>query len=385
MELNNVSYPRLLERFCEPLMIHPTKLEVVADAILPALLSGVKSADWATQKSVNGLGEEEDKSDSIVVVKVEGSLVSSGGLGFSGFVGYDALGARLDRLVAEGITKIVLWMDSAGGEVPQCFELAKKIAGYKDQGVRVMAYVSGMATSAAYALISGTERIFAAPVSTVGSIGVIGVRLDKTAYLQKEGLAYEVYRAGSMKALGASFEAPSQAVKDKFQGRVEYLYEIFLETMQELRGLSVKDLRSQQSDSFDAKKGLELGLVDEIAESFDVVVQAFSSEVLGRNLPVQVKKGVKMDEQEVVVAAAVAAERQRTLGLLSLKATFSAVDDDMLVQCVEDGTDLAMAGKLFAAVQKASAAATAVKVSPAEKVEGLKAADMPFADVMGML
>ena len=93
----------------------------------------------------------------------------------SGATSYEMLSKELDKLAAdESVHHIVLDIDSPGGEVNGCIELAEKIRRVKAQKP-VTAYISGMGASAAYWLAAAASKIYASPTAIIGSIGVQSV------------------------------------------------------------------------------------------------------------------------------------------------------------------------------------------------------------------
>ena len=77
----------------------------------------------------------------------------------------------------DAIKAIVLTLDSPGGEVNGCSELAQMI--YQHRGKKpIVAYAAGDCCSGAYWIASACDRIVCADTSSLGSIGVVAV-LDK--------------------------------------------------------------------------------------------------------------------------------------------------------------------------------------------------------------
>ena len=95
----------------------------------------------------------------------------------------EILGASSYELLARDFTQaleneevqaIVLDIDSPGGEVNGCAELASMV--YKGRGIKpIIAYASGDACSGAYWIASACDEVLVSPTSELGSIGIVGV------------------------------------------------------------------------------------------------------------------------------------------------------------------------------------------------------------------
>ena len=85
------------------------------------------------------------------------------------------------------IRSIILYVDSPGGEVNGCSELADAV--YALRGKKpVTAYVSGQACSAAYWIASAAERIVASDMAMLGSIGITMTMTDTSKRDAQNGI-----------------------------------------------------------------------------------------------------------------------------------------------------------------------------------------------------
>lgn len=94
----------------------------------------------------------------------------------------------------EEIAAIVLEINSPGGQVDGTEMLGQVI---KQSQKPVVAWVAGMAASAAYWIASQASEIMmeSETSSEVGSIGVLAVHVDASAYYEKEGFKISIVRA----------------------------------------------------------------------------------------------------------------------------------------------------------------------------------------------
>ncbi len=101
-------------------------------------------------------------------------------------------------LTDEKVEKILLDIDSPGGEVGGLFDLVDFIYNARIQKP-IYAFANDHAFSAAYAIASTASKIFVNRVSGVGSIGVIATHVDVSEADKKEGIRYTTIFAGEKK------------------------------------------------------------------------------------------------------------------------------------------------------------------------------------------
>lgn len=91
----------------------------------------------------------------------------------------------INAALSQDVQGILLDVDSPGGTVVGCAEAAEAIA---NAPVPVVAYVDGLATSAAYYLAVTADHIIARPSASVGNIGTILVLYDDSKMLATFGV-----------------------------------------------------------------------------------------------------------------------------------------------------------------------------------------------------
>ncbi len=152
-------------------------------ALLPAharaLLDRFRLLDGAVPpKALLGDAETRDRRpydviDGVAVVPISGVLVHGDAYSWWGQTSYGSIRASLEQAATDAeVRAIVLHVDSPGGEVSGCFDLADRIFAMRDVKP-IAALVDEYACSAAYALASSAEQILAPRTAVIGSIGVI--------------------------------------------------------------------------------------------------------------------------------------------------------------------------------------------------------------------
>jgi len=183
------------------------------------------------------------------------------------------------------IKSILLVVDSPGGQVTGTDLLAEAI---KDSATPVVAYIEGMAASAAYWIISGASKIVASSsLDRIGSIGTMLMVEDLKPSLEAMGVKFhEVYASLSVdknldfnQVLDGNYEAYQKNVLDVINSK-------FLS--------SIKTNRPAVEDStltgkiYFAPEAITLGLIDEIgsldhAMSLADSIQSITQEVSIQN------------------------------------------------------------------------------------------------------
>ncbi|MBP0439916.1 S49 family peptidase [Tianweitania sediminis] len=113
--------------------------------------------------------------DGVAVIPVNGPLMRH--LSFwswiSGSGAYELLAKEISAAVANGnVRAVVLDIDSPGGEVTGCGELAELI--FRMHGEKpIVAYATGLCASAAYWIAFACDEVIVSPTSQVGSIGCV--------------------------------------------------------------------------------------------------------------------------------------------------------------------------------------------------------------------
>ena len=166
------------------------------------------------------------------------------------------------------ISGMVLVIDSPGGEVTHTDILANTIANSKTP---VVAFVEGMAASAAYWLASAADIIIASSeMDRVGSIGTMVYFADMTPYWEAQGVKFHEFYATKSTEKNKEFQEIQDGKYDNYRINVlDRLNERFHDFVKSNRpNLDEKVLKGA---SYFAVDGMKLGLVDEIG-SFDYAV-----------------------------------------------------------------------------------------------------------------
>lgn len=224
--------------------------------------------------------------DGVAVIPITGTLIHRGAWvgSFSGETSYEGIGAQIEAAAADSFVRgIALEIDSHGGEVAGCFDLADRIRAVR-KAKPVQSFVCDHANSAAYALASQTEKVIVPRAGGIGSIGVICLHADFSQHLEDMGVRVTVISAGAHKADGNPYEPLPDDVRGALQAEMENLRRIFAETVGEGRGkaLTAEAALKTEAACFLGADAVEAGLADEVANPREAF-ERFVAQVNGRS------------------------------------------------------------------------------------------------------
>ena len=157
----------------------------------------------------------------------------------------------------EGST-VVLWFRSPGGITTGIPETAAALRQFS-KSRRLIAFTDALCCSAAYWLAAQCESIHATPTADVGSIGVYVALYDFTEWMKQQGIALELFKAGSMKGMGIEGNPLSDEEAAYLQERVDESYDQFIADV--TRNRAIED-SSMQGQSLRGKSALAANLAD---------------------------------------------------------------------------------------------------------------------------
>ena len=234
-------------------------------ALLPSYRSLVLYPDDTGSRTTSS-GQGAGLVGNIAVISVSGCLVHGAGYGFSGMaetpyaVIRSAFAAALD---ADDVDAIALHIDSPGGEVSGCADLADAI--YAARGIKpVHAIVDDLAASAAYWIASAADRIVVSRTGMVGSIGVIAFHTDITRALDSAGITVTTLQYGARKSDGAATTPMTSAARQRMQADIDSLGDLFTQTVARNRGIRARDVRGFEAGTFLGRDAVRAGLADAV-------------------------------------------------------------------------------------------------------------------------
>lgn len=279
--------------FNTPLAVTPDYYRTVCGALSERLNIAKLSANDETEDS-NSLKQRAENfnadrpehrryfydsfTEGVAVLSIEGSLVHKYGYlnPSSGMTGYDGIKRRIDYALSDPeCNQIMLDMDSPGGEVAGCFDLADYIYSIRGQK-KITAFVNDLAASACYAIASQCDQIYISQTGRAGSIGVIMAHTNIEEALAKAGREITLIFSGDHKADGNPYAALPESVRAQFQKECTESHQQFAEKVAKGRGLTVEAVLGTQARVYSGQAAIDAGLADEMMASHDIIPHLIS-------------------------------------------------------------------------------------------------------------
>lgn len=229
------------------------------------------------EMDADGLPSLIELQGDVAVVHATGSLIEghAGFLRYFGVTGYaDLEDAGIAAVSNPDVKAIVLSVRSNGGHVHGVQDAAALFTAI-DQVKPVVTHTPSDMKSAGMWMGSAGRRIFGAPTSESGSIGVLAIHAEKTKALDEAGIKVTVVRAGSSKALANPYEPLSAKAEASMQEGVDYVHGLFKAHMAERRGMSAGQIEKVgQGQVYIGQQAVDAGLVDEVGSLADAITYA---------------------------------------------------------------------------------------------------------------
>jgi protease IV len=175
---------------------------------------------------------------------------------------------QIDRANDDGSADaLLLKLNTPGGEVVPSDDI--KLAAERFDGPTI-AYATDVCASGGYWIASGCDELWARDGSIVGSIGVIGSRVNASEFADKAGLSYERFAAGKYKDAGTPLKEMNDGERAYLQGLIDDYYETFVERVSDGRDLEPEFVRETEARIYLGEQAHDLGLVDAIGTRRDV-------------------------------------------------------------------------------------------------------------------
>src|SRR4029077_12305306 len=119
------------------------------------------------------------------------------------------------------VVAIVLRIDSPGGSA-----LASDLIWHETQVIKkpIVASMGDVAASGGYYIAMGADKIFAAPSTITGSIGVVGGKMAMTGLFNKVGITTETIERGKNSGLNSSTGKWTDSQRDVIKKMMEDMY-----------------------------------------------------------------------------------------------------------------------------------------------------------------
>jgi serine protease SohB len=195
--------------------------------------------------------------------------------------------------VAKAGDAVLLRLESPGGMVNRYGFAAAQLLRLRDAKMPLTVMVDTVAASGGYLMAAVADRIVASPFALVGSIGVIAQIPNFHRWLQARDIDWEQFTAGKFKRTVSLFGENTETGRAKLREELEEIHALFRAFVQGRRAqLDMEKVAT--GEAWLASKALELGLVDELATSDEIIRSACQR---GRVLQVSFQRKLGLPER----------------------------------------------------------------------------------------
>jgi signal peptide peptidase SppA len=271
-------YRALLAHYSgEPLLIQPAKARALL-AVLGVETEGERLAAPGEKARPSGL----QIIGSTAILAINGTLLNGPASSLdalSGITSYGQIRADLQEAMAnDQVERIVLKVNSRGGEAHGAFDLADQIRAARETK-RIIGY-GDVALSGGYLLLCQAHEVVTSQSSSLGSVGVYLARVDQTRVDERVGVVVHEFTSGARKADGSPHREISKEEATAIQGRVDALASLFHNAVAAGReALSPAMVRAQEAGVFLGQQAVEERLADRVM-SWEAFMETLEAETM---------------------------------------------------------------------------------------------------------
>lgn len=167
---------------------------------------------------------------------------------------------------------VLVRLENAGGAVADHGLAASQLARLRARGIPLTVAVDKVAASGGYLMACVADRIIAAPFAILGSIGVVAELPNFHRLLDKSGVDFELHTAGEYKRTLTLFGENTDAAREKLREQLEEIHALFKSFVSEYRP-DLDLAKVATGEYWHGRRAVELGLVDEIQTSDDLLLE----------------------------------------------------------------------------------------------------------------
>jgi len=213
------------------------------------------------------------KASKVAIVVAKGIILD--GIQKPGTIGGDSTAELLKKAREDdNIKAIVLRVDSPGGSAFASEIIRQEVELLKKAGKPVIASMGTYAASGGYWISAPADKIYAAPTTITGSIGIFGLMMTFENTLSNLGIYTD--GVGTTEFAGFSPTRPlSEGISKIIQMNVNKGYQDFITLVAEHRNMTIEQVDAiAQGRVWSGSKAKELGLVDELGGLEEAIIAA---------------------------------------------------------------------------------------------------------------
>ncbi len=199
-------------------------------------------------------------------------------LDFKGDIRASAVSALREEItailqVAQPGDAVLIRLESGGGMVNTYGLAAAQLLRLRAAKIHCTVLVDAVAASGGYMMAVTADRIVASPFALLGSIGVVAQIPNFHRWLQDRHIDFEQFTAGKYKRTVTLFGENTETGRAKLREELEETHALFREFVERYRPkLDLEKVAT--GEAWLGSKALELGLVDQLATSDEIIVDA---------------------------------------------------------------------------------------------------------------
>jgi len=234
---------------------------------------GYKDYLAATTADNNNSAIGNETSDKVAIIVAKGTILD--GTQKPGTIGGDST-AKLLRKARnnEQVKAVVLRVDSPGGSAYASEIIRQEVELLKKAGKPIVASMGTYAASGGYWISAPADKIYAAPSTITGSIGIFGMMMTFEKSLAKVGIYTDGVGTTDIAGFGVT-QPLTDGMAQLFQLSINKGYQDFINLVAVNRNMTLAQVDAiAQGRVWSGKKAKTLGLVDELGNLTDAVVAA---------------------------------------------------------------------------------------------------------------
>ncbi|MCD7032760.1 signal peptide peptidase SppA [Metabacillus sp. GX 13764] len=225
-----------------------------------------------------------NKSSKIAVLEVDGTIQDTGDASSvfqsSGYNHRQFLDMIKEAQDDSSVKGILLRVNSPGGGVVESAEIHKKLMDLKKKTKKPV-YVSmeTIAASGGYYISTAGDKIYAAPDTLTGSLGVIMQGINYGDLAKELGIKFDTVKSGPYKDIMSPNRDMTGAERKILQNMVNNAYKGFVGVISQGRHMSEADVRKiADGRIYDGRQAKDIGLVDELGY-YDEAVEGLRKQI----------------------------------------------------------------------------------------------------------
>ena len=236
---------------------------------------GYKDYLKVTQSSIAAQAALADTvpTDKVAIIVAKGTILN--GKQKPGTIGGDSTAKLLRKArYNDKVKAVVLRVDSPGGSAYASEIIRQEVELLKQAGKPVIASMGTYAASGGYWISAPADKIYAAPSTITGSIGIFGMMMTFEDSLSKLGIYTDGVGTTDISGFGPT-RPMTEAMKQIFQLAINKGYQDFITLVANNRDMTLAQVDAiAQGRVWTGARAKELGLVDELGSLTDAIVAA---------------------------------------------------------------------------------------------------------------